>query len=307
MSTCKFCGVEFDLTNKKRGWMANHTKWCDKNPKLEEYKRKLKESRKSINYDKTSESIKEAWKLGKFDNRRVVKNRKPLTKEHKDNISNALKKSHANGNHTGWKHINSDPKNMSRPERIFSKIINEFDFFKSYNIIYGLPVSKYFLDFAILELKIDIEIDGVQHIRNKDSINHDIKRDRFLIKDGWKVYRISVKELYENEDNVISELCDFITNESHYRKYNHNEILKKYKKAEPKYGNREDYMSAKIKKNNELAVPLINMILESNIDFSKYGWVSKSSELIGIKPQKINKWMKRHMPEFYEKNCFKRK
>ena len=32
ISTCKHCSVEFDLSNKPKGWMANHSRWCDKNP-----------------------------------------------------------------------------------------------------------------------------------------------------------------------------------------------------------------------------------------------------------------------------------
>lgn len=48
-------------------------------------------------------------------------------------------------------------------------------------------------------------------------------------------------------------------------------------------------------------------IIDSDIDYSKYGWVMKAAILIGITPAKVNKWMKRNMIEFYEKNCFKRK
>lgn len=63
-------------------------------------------------------------------------------------------------------------------------------------------------------------------------------------------------------------------------------------------------------KNNERAMKnqnRIQMILESNIDFSRYGWVNMVSDLISIKPQKVNAWMMKHMPRFYHDNCFKRK
>lgn len=48
-------------------------------------------------------------------------------------------------------------------------------------------------------------------------------------------------------------------------------------------------------------------IFNHEIDFSKHGWVNKVSEIINLSPQKINKWMKKYHPEFYEKECFKRK
>lgn len=50
----------------------------------------------------------------------------------------------------------------------------------------------------------------------------------------------------------------------------------------------------------------IKNILESNIDFTKHGWVTETSKIIGISPQKVNKWMKSRMQDFYKEKCFKR-
>lgn len=47
-------------------------------------------------------------------------------------------------------------------------------------------------------------------------------------------------------------------------------------------------------------------ILESQIDFSKWGWVGQVAELISLPHGKINAWMKKHMLEFYNKQCFKK-
>lgn len=63
-----------------------------------------------------------------------------------------------------------------------------------------------------------------------------------------------------------------------------------------------DYLNLQININ-----PLIDKILNSGIDFSKFGWVGKVSIILNKKPQKVNQWMKKYMPEFYENNCFKRK
>lgn len=35
---CKHCKKEFDITDKPTGWIANHTRWCDYNPKKISYK-----------------------------------------------------------------------------------------------------------------------------------------------------------------------------------------------------------------------------------------------------------------------------
>lgn len=34
---CKHCKAEFDISDKPKGWMANHSRWCDHNPKRKEY------------------------------------------------------------------------------------------------------------------------------------------------------------------------------------------------------------------------------------------------------------------------------
>lgn len=38
ISKCKHCGTEFDIEDKPKGWMANHSRWCNANPKHSEYK-----------------------------------------------------------------------------------------------------------------------------------------------------------------------------------------------------------------------------------------------------------------------------
>lgn len=60
------------------------------------------------------------------------------------------------------------------------------------------------------------------------------------------------------------------------------------------------------KKIKELKVKdSLDNLKNSNIDFSKYGWVKEASEIICVTPQKVGKWLKREDPQFYEK-CYKR-
>lgn len=51
----------------------------------------------------------------------------------------------------------------------------------------------------------------------------------------------------------------------------------------------------------------IDLIKSSDIDFSKYGWTKKASELLGIRVQKVAQWFRRYMPEFYAEKCYKKK
>lgn len=72
-----------------------------------------------------------------------------------------------------------------------------------------------------------------------------------------------------------------------------------------KFGDKSKY-NKKIKTDWEKSQEIyVNLILESNIDFSKIGWVKEVAKIINQKPQKVNIWMKRMMPNFY-KTCYKR-
>ena len=67
---CKHCKIEFDISDKPKGWMANHSRWCDSNPKKNTYKQNMKIARAGITEEsrkKQSEGIKQAHKSGKYD------------------------------------------------------------------------------------------------------------------------------------------------------------------------------------------------------------------------------------------------
>ena len=71
MGVCKHCGQEFDLSSKPKQFMANHSRWCDNNPKRIEYAEKLKVARAAKtdkSFKKAGDSIKEAHKRGAYAN-----------------------------------------------------------------------------------------------------------------------------------------------------------------------------------------------------------------------------------------------
>jgi hypothetical protein len=60
-----------------------------------------------------------------------------------------------------------------------------------------------------------------------------------------------------------------------------------------------------IKKANLLAERK-ELIKNSGIDFSKFGWAAKVARLLGIARNNASKYIREHLPEFYEKECFKK-
>lgn len=71
-------------------------------------------------------------------------------------------------------------------------------------------IGLYQLDFAIINRKIDIEIDGDQHYLDKRIIESDIRRNKYLEELGWTVIIIrwsDYKKIIDKKEFVI----DFIT------------------------------------------------------------------------------------------------
>lgn len=113
--------------------------------------------------------------------------------------SEASKKGRANsklrGTFTGWKTRTKEP---SYPEQYF------IDLFLNENInnyVRELPVGRWFVDFAFVDLKIALEIDGKQHDYS-DRKQKDQEKDKFLQENGWKVIRIKWKNPI-NENNKL--------------------------------------------------------------------------------------------------------
>lgn len=90
-------------------------------------------------------------------------------------------------------------KNQTDVERILwrhlrNKQIDGFKFRRQY------PVSSYILDFYCVEKQLAIELDGSQHIGNK---NYDTTRSQYLNKIGIRVLRFWDNEIIENIDGVL--------------------------------------------------------------------------------------------------------
>jgi hypothetical protein len=72
---CIHCDQHFDLTDKSSGFMGNHVRWCEKNPKREQYIEEARErfsnAEKPViteeSRKKAAEKIKAAWKEGRYD------------------------------------------------------------------------------------------------------------------------------------------------------------------------------------------------------------------------------------------------
>lgn len=110
--------------------------------------------------------------------------------------------------------LNHYSKGESYPEKYFNEIFEN----NKVKCERYLQYSIYNLDFAIVDKLIDIEIDGEQHILDPVIYNSNLRRDKFLEDNGWRVIRIlwsSFQKLTDDgKKEIIDELIDKINNDT---------------------------------------------------------------------------------------------
>jgi very-short-patch-repair endonuclease len=71
------------------------------------------------------------------------------------------------------------------------------------------PIGKYIADFACIERKVVIELDGGQH---QDQVAYDEQRTSFLQENGWRVLRFWNNDVTGNLDGVLSAIAEALGN-----------------------------------------------------------------------------------------------
>ena len=163
------------------------------------------------------------------------------------------------------------------------------------------PLSDRFfsIDIAFPDIKFGIEVNGNQHYNSDGTLKPYYKERHDLIeKSGWILLELHYSSCYN--DDILDALIES-RKQPDYTEYFKIVSERKAKKITLPKG-----QSTKIA-NDEKYKETKKAVLASGIDFTSFGWVKKVAPIIGIKEQKVSQWMKRHLPEFYEKNCFKRK
>ena len=151
---CELCNLIFET----RAQLFAHNKKFHPFPKGSSWNKGLtKETDKRV--AKYSKLVSESYKSGKIQ---IWCQGKKLSNEMKQKISNSMKKAHADGRANTYalsRHSNGC--NTSYPEKWFIGVIKNN--FNDQNYTREYPFVKYSLDFAWVDKKRCIEIDGTQH------------------------------------------------------------------------------------------------------------------------------------------------
>lgn len=193
---CQFCHRQ--TTNA--GANKKHENSCSKNPNY------VKGGRKP-GYKGTNQFIK-ATELGLDKPVSSLSTRKKLSQANlgkkqsqqtKEKISKSrIKYLSENPDKVPYK-LNHYSKGPSYPERYWKKIFDKFGI--KYTEQYQIHI--YQLDFALIDAKIDIEIDGEQHYLDERIVESDKRRNKYLENLGWKIIRIrwsNYKKLVDKQD-----------------------------------------------------------------------------------------------------------
>jgi very-short-patch-repair endonuclease len=109
------------------------------------------------------------------------------------------------GLHIGWTFLSRKNMEPSFPEKITIEILEKHNI----NYVREYKVHKWFIDFADIERKIAVEIDGKQHNLPVRKIS-DTNKDQYLVENGWKVFRIKwqkfTPEFYSYLENEIKSI-----------------------------------------------------------------------------------------------------
>ena len=96
----------------------------------------------------------------------------------------------------------------SYPEHFFMKVIDSE--FEDKNYVREYPFDTFSLDFAWVEKKLCIEIDGDQHQRFQEYKDRDERKNKALHENGWKILRISWKDMCKETKHWIEIAKQFI-------------------------------------------------------------------------------------------------
>lgn len=72
-----------------------------------------------------------------------------------------------------------------------------------------LPAGNYIADFAAIEIKLIIEIDGATH-SSDDRVEYDNARTEFLSSQGWRVIRVWNNDIYSNLNGVLQSISQIV-------------------------------------------------------------------------------------------------
>ena len=194
---CKHCNKGFDNLNTSE--KANHTKWCDKNPKRKSYLQTLEHTRNNISIsarEQQAKSLSKAHKEGRLPDPPSFEG-KFHSEKTKNLLSQKRKKYlHENPDKHPWK---KNSKFTSEPCEFLKDKLSSMgiSFIEEYQ---PMKTRFFSLDIAFPDQKIGLEINGHQHYNKDGSLkSYYQERHDLIMGEGWNLIEIPYNQVYNEE------------------------------------------------------------------------------------------------------------
>ena len=291
---CKTCGKEI----KGNGALVVHQTTC-------EYVYNVKEEIKKLYVDElwSIKRIKDKYNLGSQtitdilgDNLRTASESNKIARKlfpesfiHSDETKQKIREKRIkfmkeNPEQTAWR-----TKNLSYPEKLFLEKVYDLCLDKKYSIVREYSVFPFFIDFAFVNEKVAVEIDGSQHLLPERK-ERDDKKDELLKKDGWFILRVSENEFKTNINSVFNTIISIINDRPKIQSMKLGVVKfpkKRQMKERESCGLTKGEIERSIKQRRVTRPPyqeLINLI--------KTNGYSKTGKMFGVSDNSIRKWIK---------------
>jgi very-short-patch-repair endonuclease len=291
MIKCEICGQSF----LKKCGLSMHRKKCgfdpiEKDSIIKSYVEdmcSIRDLMKKYNYSKNKiAGILDGMTRSQSDSAKIAKIRYPFrhTENSKVKMRDArLKYMSENPDKTAWR-----KSNFSYPEKLFFNKLLELKWDQEYAIEREHSVYPYYIDFAFLNEKVAVEIDGSQHL-NEDRKEKDEKKDLLLIENEWTVVRVTENEIKKNINHFMSELGNILHDAKRSEKFSFG-IFKKnggYQKRRINGKQTEREITRDIKARKVLR-PDYETLMKDIVDFG----FAKTGRKYGVSDNAIRKWVK---------------
>ena len=193
-------------------------------------------------------------------------------------------------------------KNMSYPEKCFQKILEDNGLDKKYLIYREYSVFPYFIDFAFINEKLAVEIDGSQHLEEERK-KRDEEKDKLLMSKGWRILRITAFEAVRDGTKALNCLLEMLgNNKAEYTKVGILKAPKMYEK--PIRG--KDGLTDKQRENNLRNRKVKNRPSKEQLwEMVKTYTFEDIGRKYGVSAKSIAKWCKRYDLPYRKKDINK--
>jgi very-short-patch-repair endonuclease len=96
-------------------------------------------------------------------------------------------------------------------EPMFADIAASTRLAVEYQHVVVIDGHRYVLDFALPDIKVGIEIDGLETHATREALDHDDERQNRLVLDGWHLLRYTATHLARRRSAIRRELLQLVT------------------------------------------------------------------------------------------------